>query len=168
MNSLRFVTFSCAFGYIGILASVRGILSITLPHPSIEEARRQLGERVNMAEWAPESFADLSERLKAYFNGHQVTFLDRLDIAPATSFQRQVWAATRLIPFGETRTYNWVAQQIKRPKAIRAVGQALGKNPLPIIIPCHRVIASDGKLRGFKGGLEMKGRLLRLENSRIG
>jgi methylated-DNA-[protein]-cysteine S-methyltransferase len=74
-----------------------------------------------------------------------------------------VWEITRLIPYGETRSYAWVAEQIGQPRAVRAVGQALGKNPLPIIIPCHRVITSNGKLGGFGGGLEMKKRLLSLE-----
>jgi len=76
-----------------------------------------------------------------------------------------VWQATRLIPYGETRSYLWVAVQIGKPGAARAVGQALGRNPLPVIIPCHRVIASDGGLGGFTGGLVMKRRLLELETS---
>ncbi|GAI87660.1 unnamed protein product, partial [marine sediment metagenome] len=73
------------------------------------------------------------------------------------------WEETRLIPYGETRSYAWVAKQVGKPKAARAVGQAMGSNPLPIIIPCHRVITSNGKLGGFGGGLEMKRQLLSLE-----
>jgi len=76
-----------------------------------------------------------------------------------------VWQATRLIPYGETRSYLWVAVQIGKPGAARAVGQALGRNPLPVIVPCHRVIAADGGLGGFTGGLEMKRRLLELETT---
>ena len=82
---------------------------------------------------------------------------DKLDLPP---FQREVWETTRLIPYGETRSYLWVAKQIKRPRAVRAVGQALSKNPLPIIVPCHRVVASDGRLGGFRRGVEMKRHLL--------
>ncbi len=93
------------------------------------------------------------------------SFPDELDLSTATPFQRQVWEKTRLIPYGETRSYSWVAEQIGKPGAARAVGQALGRNPLPIIIPCHRVVASDGKLCGFAGGLGMKRRLLSLEAS---
>jgi len=107
------------------------------------------------------------ERLKVYFSGGKVSFPDELDLSGATSFQREVCEITRLIPYGETRTYLWVAEQIKRPRAARAVGQALGRNPLPIIVPCHRVIASDGGLGGFGGGVEMKSHLLRLEASNI-
>jgi len=103
------------------------------------------------------------ERLRAYFSSHKATFLDELDLSGATPFQRQVWEATRLIPYGETRSYLWVAEQIKRPGAVRAVGQALGRNPLAVIVPCHRVVASDGKLGGFGGGVELKRHLLYVE-----
>jgi len=100
-----------------------------------------------------------------YFSGHRVTFPDELDLSGATAFQREVWEVTRLILYGETRSYAWVAEQIRKPQAVRAVGQALGRNPLPTIIPCHRVITSDGKLGGFSDGVEMKRHLLGLEAS---
>ncbi len=103
------------------------------------------------------------ERLRNYFGGHKVNFPDELDLSQATPFQREVWEITRLIPYGETRSYTWVAEQMGRPRALRAVGQALGRNPLPIIIPCHRVLTIDGKLGGYSGGLEMKKYLLSLE-----
>jgi len=114
---------------------------------------------------SPHLFKDLAERLRVYFGGHKVTFPDRLDLPGATAFQREVWETTRLIPYGETRSYTWVAEQIKKMGAARAVGLALSRNPLPIIIPCHRVVASDGKLSGFSGGVEMKKQLLSLEAS---
>ncbi|GAH65608.1 unnamed protein product, partial [marine sediment metagenome] len=94
-------------------------------------------------------------------------FPDRLDLSGATDFQRKVWETTRLIPYGETRSYAWVAEQIKQPRALRAVGQALGRNPLPIIVPCHRVVASNGKPGGFTGGIEVKKRLLHLEGAAV-
>jgi len=103
------------------------------------------------------------ERLKAYFSGHRVAFQDKRDLSLATPFQREVWQVTKLIPYGETRSYRWLAEQMGKPKAVRAVGQALAQNRLPIIIPCHRVVKSDGKPGGFSGGVEMKRRLLRLE-----
>lgn len=148
---------------MGILASAKGLLSTTLPQRSSQEALEQLGDRANHATRSPDLFDDLMERFRGYFNGHQTTFPDKLDLSGATTFQRQVWQATRLIPCGETRSYAWVANQIGRPRAVRAVGQALGRNPLPVIVPCHRVVASDGKLGGFTGGLEMKRLLLWLE-----
>jgi len=105
----------------------------------------------------------LVQRLRAYFNGHTVTFPDELDLSAATPFQRQVWEKTRQIPFGETRSYSWIANEVGQPYAARAVGQALGRNPLPVIIPCHRVITSHGKLGGYTGGLNIKKHLLNLE-----
>ena len=162
---LTCTTVDTDMGWIGILSSAKGLLATTLPQRSAQEARQLLGESVNEAGWSPHSFDDLMERLKSYFGGHKVTFPDKLDLSGVTPFQRQVWEATRLIPYGETRSYLWVASQIGRPEAVRAVGQALGRNPLSIIVPCHRVIASNGKPGGFGGGLEMKERLLRLEAS---
>jgi len=152
-------------GWIGILSSANGLLRITLPQLSAQEACQLLGNSVNHATWSPHPFKDLMERLGTYFSGHRITFPDKLDLSRATHFQREVWEITRLIPYGETRSYAWVTEQIKKPGAARAVGQALGKNPLPIIVPCHRVVASDGKLGGFGGGVEMKRYLLSLETS---
>ena len=162
---LKYITFSTDIGWVGMLASAKGLLGTTLPQCSAQEACQLLGNSVNHATWSPHLFDDLMERLKVYFSGHRTTFPDKLDLSRATNFQREVWEITRLIPYGETRSYAWVAKQIKRPKAIRAVGQALSKNPLPIIVPCHRVVTSDGKLGGFSGGVKMKRQLLWLETS---
>jgi len=148
-----------------MLASANGLLATTLPQSSAGEASSLLGSRVNQAVFSPELFTDLVERFRVYFDGRKVTFPDELDLSEATSFQRRVLERTRLIPYGETRSYLWVARQIGKPEAVRAVGQALGKNPLSIIVPCHRVIASDGGLGGFGGGVEMKKYLLWLETS---
>ncbi len=147
---------------LGLSARLRGI---TLPQRSLQEARRLLGDGLDQASPSPDPFHDLTERLKTYFDGGKVTFPDKLDVSRATSFQCQVWEATRLIPYGETRSYGWVAEQMKKPGAARAVGQALARNPFPIVVPCHRVLAADGKLGGFSGGLEMKRRLLALEGA---
>jgi len=164
-GELGYVTFDTEMGWVGILASAKGLLATTLPQRSAKEANQLLGKRVNQATWSPRLFADLVKRLKDYFSGRRVTFSDALDLSGGTPFQCEVWETTRLIPYGETRSYLWVANQIKRPRAMRAVGQALGRNPLAIIVPCHRVVASDGTLCGFGGGLEMKQRLLNLEAS---
>jgi methylated-DNA-[protein]-cysteine S-methyltransferase len=150
---------------MGILGSRAGLLRATLPRHSASEAQQQLGDSANHAVRSPQLYKDLMERFRAYFAGHKVDFPDRLDLSGASDFQREVWEATRLVPYGETRSYTWVAEQIKKPKATRAVGQALAKNPLPVIIPCHRILASNGGLGGFSGGLEMKRFLLHLEIS---
>jgi len=145
------------------LGSSYGLLRTTLPQPSAQQAKQLLGDRVKDAAWSPAFFADPMLRLRTYFSGHRVTFPDELDLSPATAFQREVWHMTRLIPYGETRSYIWVAEQLDKAGAVRAVGQALARNPLPIIIPCHRVVAKDGRLSGFTGGVEIKRYLLNLE-----
>ena len=150
-------TFDTPLVRVGITASVRGLLTLTMPSPSAPTAQEQPSPQ----------FTGLIERLKAYFNGSKVAFPDKLDLSGATPFQLKVWEITRLIPYGETRSYHWVAEQIGQPAAARAVGQALAKNPLPIIIPCHRVVASDGKLGGYSGGLEIKRSLIHLERITI-
>ena len=161
---LNYTTFDSDMGWLGILGSARGLLCTTLPQRTVREVLRQLGDGVALASRSPHLFADLMRRLRAYFAGQQAGFPDELALSRATAFQREVWEITRLIPYGETRTYGWVAERIGKPKAARAVGQALSRNPLPIIVPCHRVIASDGKLGGFTGGLAMKRALLALES----
>lgn len=163
-QQLDYTIFKIDLGWMGILGSASGIKRLTLPQPSVRETRWQLGIN-DHAPQSTEQFRDLVERLRLYFSGQKVTFPDELDLSAATPFQRRVWEITRLIPRGETRSYAWVAEQIGKPEAARAVGQALGRNPLPIIIPCHRVLTSDGRLGGFSGGLEMKKQLLRLEGT---
>lgn len=104
----------------------------------------------------------LSDQLDAYFSGQICSF--DLPLAPrGTAFQQRVWATLRSIPHGQTRSYSSIAKQIGNPKAIRAVGAANGANPIAIIIPCHRVIASNGTLHGYAGGLDRKRWLLDLE-----
>ena len=166
-KGLQYTAFSTDIGWIGVLGSAAGLRRITLPQHSTQEAIQLLGNSVNHAAQTPHLFEDLIERLRSYFGGHKVTFPDKLDLSGATAFRHKVWEITRLIPYGETRSYVWVAEQLGRPEAARAVGQALGRNPFPIIVPCHRVIASDGKLGGYGGGLELKRHLLRLEASAI-
>lgn len=103
------------------------------------------------------------QQLQAYFAGQRQDFDLPLDLSSGTSFQQEVWTALRQIPFAKTSSYAALAQEIQRPKAIRAVGAANGRNPLSIIVPCHRVIASNGALTGYAGGLKNKESLLALE-----
>ncbi len=103
------------------------------------------------------------DRLERYFAGEPVEFEDvPLDVR-GTPFQRSVWTALQRIPYGETRTYGQLAEAMAKPSAVRAVGTAIGRNPLPIVLPCHRVVGSNGALTGFRGGLEMKRAILALE-----
>ena len=105
---------------------------------------------------------ETERQLTEYFSGRRKEFALELDVE-GTPFQRLVWNALRTIPFGETRSYGDIAKQIGNPAAMRAVGAANGRNPVSIVVPCHRVIGSTGKLTGFGGGLEAKAQLLALE-----
>jgi methylated-DNA-[protein]-cysteine S-methyltransferase len=145
------------------LGSDAGLRRATLPQRTERAVRDLLGDSLKDAESAPRWFGDLIERYRAYFSGRQADFPDELDLDGATLFQRSVWGAARGIPCGQTRSYAWIAGRVGSPGAARAVGQALGRNPLPVIIPCHRIVAENGELGGFSGGLPMKRLLLALE-----
>jgi methylated-DNA-[protein]-cysteine S-methyltransferase len=103
------------------------------------------------------------DELIEYFNKTRQEFTCRTAFTEGTEFEKMVWKTLRKIPYGETRTYKWLAEQIGKPQAFRAVGNALGKNPIPIIFPCHRVIETDGSLGGYSGGTDLKRRLLEIE-----
>jgi methylated-DNA-[protein]-cysteine S-methyltransferase len=111
--------------------------------------------------------SEMLRELREYAAGRRRAFDLPLDWSSIKPFQRAVLKAASHIPFGETRSYGWIAQKIGKPRAARAVGQALGANPIPIILPCHRVIASSGKLGGYGGGLPMKVMLLKLEGATL-
>jgi methylated-DNA-[protein]-cysteine S-methyltransferase len=112
-------------------------------------------------------FAPVKAQLRAYFKGELKQF--DLALAPVgTPFQLKVWEALRTIPYGELVSYKTIAEAIGNPKAVRAVGAANGRNPIPVVVPCHRCIGSDGSLTGFGGGLDTKKRLIDLERSYIG
>ena len=103
--------------------------------------------------------------LGEYLAGKRAFFSVPVDLSGAPAFQRKVLAAAREIPFGEARPYAWVARRIGQPRAVRAVGTALGRNPVPVIVPCHRVLRSDGGLGGYIFGLDVKERLLQIERT---
>ncbi|HII93139.1 MAG TPA: methylated-DNA--[protein]-cysteine S-methyltransferase [Methanosarcina sp.] len=120
------------------------------------------------ADWIEnkEFFREATRQLEAYFSGKLESF--DLKLAPeGTDFQKSVWKALCEIPYGETRTYKEIAVSIGKPKAYRAVGLANNRNPIAIIIPCHRVIGSDGKLTGYASGLDVKEFLLKLEEKKV-
>jgi len=132
---------------------IRGIpRGSVVPKPRLPRAERDMA---------------LERRLRndflAYFSGRKVSFDYRLDVAGFTPFRKAVWAAMKKIPYGQTRSYRWVAEKVGRPRAFRAVGNACAKNPMVIIVPCHRVVGSDGRLGGFSAGLDLKRALLELE-----
>ncbi len=116
----------------------------------------------NDTQYNEEIFKDILRQLSDYFAGKRQKF--EIDVFPAgTDFQKKVWQELQNVPFGETVSYGEIAARIDNPKACRAIGMANSKNPIPIIIPCHRIIGKDGSLTGFGGGLDIKRKLLELE-----
>jgi methylated-DNA-[protein]-cysteine S-methyltransferase len=119
-------------------------------------------------EWQVDNaaFVEVVDQLQSYFAGARKNF--ELDLVlEGTQFQKKVWTALQEIPYGETISYKNLAEAVGSPKAVRAVGAANGANPIPIIIPCHRVIGNDGSLTGFGGGLPLKKQLLELESHQL-
>jgi len=128
----------------------------------VADLRQQLKRNVIKS---VEKTADIVSQLEAYFTGKRRAFDIPVDLSQATPFQRSVLMAARGVSLGQVTTYGEIAKRIGRPKASRAVGQALGHNPIPIVIPCHRVVPSGGGLGGYSGGLSIKRRLLEMEGA---
>jgi O-6-methylguanine DNA methyltransferase len=118
----------------------------------------------------PVPFLNIIQWLENYFSGKKVSISGsgiKFDFRSGTKFQQSVWKTLCRIPYGQVRSYKWIAEQIGNPKSVRAVGQANGRNPIPIIIPCHRVINADGTLGGYSGGIDLKKKLLGIEGVSI-
>jgi methylated-DNA-[protein]-cysteine S-methyltransferase len=109
----------------------------------------------------------IRRELTDYFRGSLREFTFGILLREGTEFEKKVWRALRDVPYGETRSYKWLAERVGQPGGSRAVGQALGKNPLPIVLPCHRIIESGGKLGGYSSGVDVKRRLLLLEHYHV-
>jgi O-6-methylguanine DNA methyltransferase len=162
---MRFRIVDTALGWLGLVLSPAGLRAVTLPRRDRQTALAEVLVLGAREEARDDELGDLPERLRRYARGEPIAFPDALDFSAATPFQRAVWLATREIPLGRTRSYGWLATRAGRPRAARAVGQAMAANPWPIIVPCHRVVSSNGHLGGYGGGLDMKERLLRLEGA---
>ncbi|MDP2719681.1 MAG: methylated-DNA--[protein]-cysteine S-methyltransferase [Dehalococcoidia bacterium] len=168
MAETGYTVFYTDAGWMGVLGSAQGVRCVVLPQPTLAHVLKIFG---NIEAAAPEDyrFSELGRRIKAYIGGEKVDFSsEQVDYAAATSFQQDVWNAARTIPYGETKSYAWIASLIGKPGAARPVGQALASNPVPIIVPCHRVLRSDGQEGGFAGGIPLKKKLLTMESTREG
>ena len=151
---------SLVVGPLLLVATARGLRCLqfykgTMPPPGKDETWIE----------SPEHLRPYISQLESYFRGELRAFTFELDLV-GTNFQRRVWKALLTIPYGETRSYGDIAEQIGSPGAFRAVGLANGRNPIGIIVPCHRVIGANGGLTGYGGGLERKRILLELERGR--
>ncbi len=157
---------SNAYGQWTALFTPKGLAGIWFPNdgnaPPCTEGENPL-RTDRMDNWIRETFRTIDLMLTVPRTGHELTV--PMDLGDATDFQRKVWEALLRIPAGEVRTYQEIGRDLNMPGASRAVGNACGRNPIPLLIPCHRVRRSDGSLGGFSAGIEWKKILLRLENS---
>ncbi len=163
------IHYSCLnppFGPVFVAKTAKGICFINLSKISEAGFQSLLRKRFQKKPVRDdEKLKNVINELLDYFNGKKVNFKFLLDLRIGTIFQRKVWNKISEIPYGELRTYKWIANEIGNTNAVRAVGNAVGKNPVPPIIPCHRVIRTDGKLGGFSSGISLKKWLLKLEKS---
>ncbi len=161
--------FLTPWGWMGISQSSKGIDGIALPQTSKQRAAAVLREQTHdllVMESSPQ--LDMAQaQLLDYLAGKRQIFDVPLDLSRGTAFQRQVWRALLRVPYGKLRSYQWVALRVGGRQYARAVGNAVGANPLPIIVPCHRIVAHDATLGGFSGGLPTKRKLLTLEGTLV-
>lgn len=165
-------------GYVFIAKSARGICRISFPHSTDKDFpdpflkcvfSRSIDTAGSIKIQRDDSLLKSEiEVLQAYFHGKRVSFHNfPLDLDQGTPFQKRVWKKLMEIPYGECRSYKWVAKEIGQPSASRAVGMANNKNPLPPVVPCHRVIGSQGSLTGYAFGLPVKKELLEMESRSV-
>ncbi len=147
-------------GMLTLISNGSALAAILWENDSPDRVRIEKGEQ---SETDP-ILIEAEKQLLEYYAGRRTSFDLPLDFQ-GSDFQKSVWKALLAIPYGETKTYKQIASELGKEQAVRAVGTAIGKNPLSIVAPCHRVIGSDGELRGFAGGLETKAQLLKLESN---
>jgi methylated-DNA-[protein]-cysteine S-methyltransferase len=164
-SEVRFTLFKTKGGWVAAAYSPVGLRALILPKKTLKEAKRALAAILgnNLTLGGGPKQTQLAEDLDKYFAGQKVKFIYPLDLSWGTHFQQQVWKTLRSIPYGQVKTYKEIAEYIKLDHAARAIGQAVARNPLPIVVPCHRVVASNGSLGGYSSGLNWKRRLLSLE-----
>ena len=161
---VAYTEFDSPVGRLLLAATPRGLVRVTFPVESPERVVEQLASSISPRVLeSPKRLDDVRRELDRYFAGRLRDFDLPLDWQLTRGFYRKVLRATARIPYGRTRSYSQLAKQAGSPRAVRATGTALGSNPLPIVVPCHRVLRSGGALGGYGGGLEVKRSLLRLE-----
>jgi len=154
-------------GALLVAATPRGVCRISYdadPEAQAERLARGYGSRVLRT---PRAVDDVKRELDEYFDGRREAFDLSLDLTGAAGFTHDVLRELARVPFGEVTTYGRLAARVGRPRAARAVGTVMNRNPIPIVLPCHRVVGSTGSLVGYAGGLERKEQLLRLEGARL-
>ncbi len=167
MNTSGYDVFETSWGWIAALGSEKGIRFSSLPEESPDRALEHLEgiSKTHLPNHTPDLFPGFARQAEEYLSGSRLVWDIHLDLSGSTEFFRLAWDACISIPLGETRTYRWLAAAAGRPLASRGAGQAMARNRIPLVIPCHRVVGSDGSLHGFGGpGLPMKARLLEMES----
>jgi len=154
------LVFATDWGWWGVVASSRGIVQVVLPQCSPQQVRKQLSSLESSASLLAEEAA---RQIKEYLYGQRQQCTVPVDWEPISGFARLILKACAQIPYGETVSYSELARWAGKEGAARAVGQALAANPVPILVPCHRVVCADDSIGGFSGGVEIKRRLLELE-----
>ena len=165
----RAILFKSRWGWMGVSEAGKGIDGIALPQTSKQRALAVLREQASgVLVTEPSSQLELAQaQILDYLAGQRQTFDVPVDLSRGTAFQRRVWRTLLRVPYGKLRSYQWVAARVGGPQYARAVGNAVGANPLPIVIPCHRIVAHDATLGGFSGGLPTKRKLLTLEGTLV-
>ena len=165
MRTIHTASFETPFGAFTVASTEAGLAFVALPCANgrglVGWQRRHASELRLAPGFEPNRIA--IAQISKYLEGKRCAFDLPLDLR-GTAFQLDVYRAVAAIPFGETRSYTEIAEAVGRPTATRAVGAANGANPIPLVVPCHRVVASNGQLQGYAGGLDLKARLLALEN----
>lgn len=163
----RAIVFQSPWGWLGISETEKGIDGIALPQQSkrmVEASLRGRSREPVVIEPTP-TLITAQQQLLEYLDDRRQTFDLPLDLSSGTVFQRRVWRTLLQVPYGKLRSYQWVATRVGGRHYARAVGNAVGANPLPIVVPCHRIVAQDATLGGFSGGLPTKRKLLTLEGT---
>lgn len=155
-------------GLLALYGTIEGLLAIVFPRHSRVSVEAWLDRVIGQARIVDDEqgLEEPISQVDDYFAGRRREFELELDMR-GTAFQRRVWDAVAAVPYGQTRSYRDVACAVGQPKAVRAVGAANGANPLPLVIPCHRIIGSQGGLHGYGGGLDVKAKLLELEGVKV-
>ena len=165
---LYYAVLNTKIGKILVTRTDRGLNNLLFHQPTwgrfFEELKKN--KRLELVE-AKSKFSKLGKQLNDYFSGKKVKFNEKLDLSGGTPFEQKVWKKMLKVPYGKTISYRKLAAMAGSAKKARAVGNACGKNPVSIVVPCHRIIKSDGGLGGYGGGIELKKRLLKIEKSLV-
>ena len=166
---LNYSIFKTIWGWMGVVTGEKGVKKVILPHLRYQDVKRSILREFPNILADDSSLKPLAKIFAHYFRGGEIPPHVALDWSGCSEFCRMVWTATQSIPRGEVKSYSWISLQIKIPRSFRAVGTALRKNPFPLLIPCHRVIRSNGTLGGFSApaGVNLKRKLLKMEGVRF-